>query len=249
MQVKTSNYKKKRKEKEWELFFPPFSFVFRTWPGRAIFKPTHKDSPPQRWRPPCPNAESGQRLGQPTSRIIARSVPIDSSLSSVSLSIRLYICGNIHRPPSLPRKNKRRRRNQSVNRSKPKKKEMGNCLRRESSTDWGGEDWGSALVTEKVGNSSNPENERLLGDRKACSSGTEMKIKITKKELEKLIGCGELQGLSVDQILSRLINASDHCELHHQQSWRPALRSIPEVNWVGSSWWWSMAWRTIWWPN
>ncbi|KAF9589023.1 hypothetical protein IFM89_018262 [Coptis chinensis] len=118
---------------------------------------------------------------------------------------------------------------------------MGNCLRHESSDIWCGEDWGSPLpqkLATKNGmynksrrNNSTAEEESLLGDdhKRNVPCTTEVKIKITKKELEELLGKVDVQGLSVEQVLSHLINASD--EYHtHQKSWRPALQSIPEVN-------------------
>ncbi|TXG67801.1 hypothetical protein EZV62_009076 [Acer yangbiense] len=58
---------------------------------------------------------------------------------------------------------------------------------------------------------------------------TEVKIKITKKQLEELLGRAELKQLSVQQVLAQLMNVSDRYETN-QRSWRPALQSIPEVN-------------------
>jgi|UniRef100_A0A2N9F043 hypothetical protein len=91
----------------------------------------------------------------------------------------------------------------------------------------------------------NMERQRLLGDMgafsKLSSSSTsssnhnsntrEVKIKITKKELEELVR-RDMQGLSVKQVLARLTEAADEDKyvLEHQRSWRPALQSIPEVN-------------------
>ncbi|KAK9269414.1 hypothetical protein L1049_001187 [Liquidambar formosana] len=57
----------------------------------------------------------------------------------------------------------------------------------------------------------------------------EVKIKITKKQLEELLGKVDVQGLSVQQVLAQLMSVSDRYE-SHQRSWRPALKSIPEVN-------------------
>ncbi|KAD2132543.1 hypothetical protein E3N88_41789 [Mikania micrantha] len=63
-------------------------------------------------------------------------------------------------------------------------------------------------------------------DRKTGT--TEVKIKISKKQLEKLLGQTDVQGLTVEQVLARLMSASDQFE-SHQRSWRPALKSIPEI--------------------
>ena len=62
------------------------------------------------------------------------------------------------------------------------------------------------------------------------TTSTTVKIKITKKQLKELLGKAEVKGLSVQQILSQLMNASgDHRSYEpQQQSWRPNLQSIPE---------------------
>jgi len=86
------------------------------------------------------------------------------------------------------------------------------------------------------------KEEGLLGDNNtgdftSCSptttttSTTKVKIKITKKQLEELIGKVEVKELSVEQILSMLMNGSSNdrsYEAHDQLSWRPNLQSIPE---------------------
>lgn len=109
---------------------------------------------------------------------------------------------------------------------------MGNCFRRDSSTVWAGhggdydddddEYWGSFTRPIHGG----LEKEGLL-----ASSIREIKIKISKKELEELVGRVEEHQFPRDQVLSRLINASQHCEeVLRQRSWRPRLQTIPEVN-------------------
>ncbi|KAG6755454.1 hypothetical protein POTOM_041280 [Populus tomentosa] len=62
------------------------------------------------------------------------------------------------------------------------------------------------------------------------TTSTTVKIKITKKQLKELLGKAEVKELSVQQILSQLVNASgDHRSYEpQQQSWRPNLQSIPE---------------------
>ncbi|KAH6764362.1 hypothetical protein C2S52_013309 [Perilla frutescens var. hirtella] len=94
---------------------------------------------------------------------------------------------------------------------------MGNCIRKESSTHWGGEEWGSF-----TSNSAN--SERLLSSAvgaPALPTGTEMKIKISKKQLEQLLKNVHVQDrVSPEQVLAQL--------LHHSPPWRPALHTIPE---------------------
>ncbi|XP_011009063.1 PREDICTED: uncharacterized protein LOC105114263 [Populus euphratica] len=111
---------------------------------------------------------------------------------------------------------------------------MGNCLRHES------QDFSGFDMQDKVMN--NIEEEGLLGDNNtgdfiSCSptttttTTTKVKIKITKKQLEELIGKVEVKELSVEQILSMLMNGSSNdrsYEAHDQLSWRPNLQSIPE---------------------
>ena len=124
---------------------------------------------------------------------------------------------------------------------------MGNCLRRKSSsTVWAGDDWGSLNASKNHHDAmfaeadhdhkgNNVERHRLLGNMSSSSASAgnnharEVKIKITKKELEELVN---MQGLSMEQVLARLAEAADDSkyELERQRSWRPALQSIPEVN-------------------
>ncbi|KAF2288759.1 hypothetical protein GH714_012266 [Hevea brasiliensis] len=116
---------------------------------------------------------------------------------------------------------------------------MGNCLRHESSMQWGGDDWGSP-VPERFFSSSgssrpdnkvmNIEEEELLGDDErlltsSTTSSTEVKIKITKKQLEELLGRVDMKELSVEQVLAQLMNVSSHQYESHQRSWTPNLQS------------------------
>lgn len=80
------------------------------------------------------------------------------------------------------------------------------------------------------------EEDSLIAENKGSSSfssspasSTEVKVKITKKQLEELLGRMEVQGLTMHQVLQHLMNVSDRFETH-QRSWRPALQSIPEIN-------------------
>ncbi|KAL5804129.1 hypothetical protein ACOSQ3_030929 [Xanthoceras sorbifolium] len=133
---------------------------------------------------------------------------------------------------------------------------MGNCLRHgsssSSSVQWGGDDWGSSSARSGRGRDHDNDNDNYLHEGmkmvdqkegeeglilddsdsfKASTTKTrmEVKIKITKKQLEELLGRAELKQLSVQQVLAQLMNVSDRYETH-QRSWRPALQSIPEVN-------------------
>ncbi|KAI5656785.1 hypothetical protein M9H77_25578 [Catharanthus roseus] len=128
---------------------------------------------------------------------------------------------------------------------------MGNCIRRldNSSMVWaagvGDDEWESAAVVVSryhgIGNYDddhiiNGEKQGLLVDHhhhhhEATGGGgsREIKIKITKKQLEELVGRAADQ--KQDPVLSRLIYAGQRCEfLSSQRSWRPRLQSIPEVN-------------------
>ncbi|PON51508.1 hypothetical protein PanWU01x14_215900 [Parasponia andersonii] len=110
---------------------------------------------------------------------------------------------------------------------------------------WGGEDWGSPVADHRRGEMTKramdieEEKGLLKVDQKGfigttasnITSSTEVKIKITKKQLEELLGKVDVKDMSVQQVLAQLISVSDRCQttsLH--RSWRPALQSIPEVN-------------------
>lgn len=106
---------------------------------------------------------------------------------------------------------------------------MGNCIRKDSSTQWGGENWGSETLfsdrrTETQSMNIEEENS-LLKD--SSDLRKEVKIKITKKQLGQMLIKADIQGLSVHQILAQLMNVGDRFESHHL-SWTPALQSIPE---------------------
>ncbi|KAK7412665.1 hypothetical protein VNO78_04198 [Psophocarpus tetragonolobus] len=124
---------------------------------------------------------------------------------------------------------------------------MGNCCATDSSTNWGGDDWGSTSFKRRMSSRKvfdeingvslgNVEKEKLLGALRASSDANgKVKIKISKKELEKLLGGkenqhGEEGHASAEEVLARLIHARDHAsnEYHHHRHWRPVLQSIPE---------------------
>ncbi|XVE50630.1 hypothetical protein DITRI_Ditri01bG0178900 [Diplodiscus trichospermus] len=129
---------------------------------------------------------------------------------------------------------------------------MGNCLRHHSSSKWAGDDWGTSAANDEddgffvyetgrdtceYKSAINIKEKGLIGNHQkngftSSSPATtinEVKVKITKKQLEELLGRADVKELSVQQVLARLINVSDQYEAD-QRSWRPALQSIPEVN-------------------
>ncbi|XP_047307260.1 uncharacterized protein LOC124910633 [Impatiens glandulifera] len=127
---------------------------------------------------------------------------------------------------------------------------MGNCLiRRESAMLWAGEDWGFPSASEEedelfsCGNGEimlNSDESREKEKKKVHelfshsppatkTKTTEVKIRITKKQLEELLGKVDVQGIPVEQVLEQLMSVSDRFETN-QRSWRPALQSIPEIN-------------------
>ncbi|CAI9756999.1 unnamed protein product [Fraxinus pennsylvanica] len=105
---------------------------------------------------------------------------------------------------------------------------MGNCIRKESSTQWGGENWGSETPFSDHKTETQPMNIEENSLRKVSSAlGKEVKIKITKKQLEEMLIKADIQGLSAHQILAQLMNDRGRFESHHR-SWTPAQQSIPE---------------------
>ncbi|MCD7464123.1 hypothetical protein HAX54_052167 [Datura stramonium] len=110
---------------------------------------------------------------------------------------------------------------------------MGNCIRKESSMQWGGEDWGFPSPEPETNKDGfcHRKMMKLEEDQLLIHSSTpivkEVKVKITKKQLSELMGKADVQDLSVHQLLTQLITVSERFELHHH-SWRPALQSIPE---------------------
>ncbi|XP_022139678.1 uncharacterized protein LOC111010526 [Momordica charantia] len=96
---------------------------------------------------------------------------------------------------------------------------MGNCLRRDGAAErWAGEEWGF-LAEEKQGSAAAP-----------TAAATEVKIKITKKQLEELLGKADVKGLSVQQVLAQLIAVGDQFHESRHRPWRPVLQSIPEMD-------------------
>ncbi|GMJ15953.1 hypothetical protein like AT3G20340 [Hibiscus trionum] len=116
---------------------------------------------------------------------------------------------------------------------------MGNCLRRQSSTQWAGDDWGTSAASAGFSDARAEEKGLVRNHQKdgfITTSSTpiptthEVKVKITKKQLEELLGRVDVNELSVHQVLAQLINVSNQYDEANQRSWRPKLQSIPEVN-------------------
>ncbi|MFS7940676.1 hypothetical protein Hanom_Chr05g00467251 [Helianthus anomalus] len=107
---------------------------------------------------------------------------------------------------------------------------MGNCVRKDSGNQR--ESPVSSPEKPKLSRKRSVAADEDSGDR-FCSSDvkkptTEVKIKITKKQLEELLGMKEMHGLTLEQVLARLMNGGDRVFESNQRSWRPALPSIPE---------------------
>ncbi|KAK4753275.1 hypothetical protein SAY87_022073 [Trapa incisa] len=108
---------------------------------------------------------------------------------------------------------------------------MGNCCIRRS-TVWAGDDWSGSEVS-SVG-----DHAKRRGASNSvsppCSGQRTVKIKMTKKELEKLLKEVDMDSMSLEQIITRLsVAAGDDFSFTNdcrRRPWRPALPSIPEVN-------------------
>lgn len=123
---------------------------------------------------------------------------------------------------------------------------MGNCIcvvdkttgeslnkrrrRRRSTVFHDEDDYGEKLLGETVTSSSSSSSSSSCVRR-------EIKIRMTKKELEDLMRNIDLKSLTAEEILSKLlfdggnqIGFAVDLSNHHQQPWRPALQSIPEMD-------------------
>ncbi|GAA0169685.1 hypothetical protein LIER_24114 [Lithospermum erythrorhizon] len=61
-------------------------------------------------------------------------------------------------------------------------------------------------------------------------NGIEVKIKISKKKLQELVNMGNIEGLTIQQMIVQLMDVGNKYEPQHHKSWRPALQSIPETD-------------------
>ncbi|XVF40745.1 hypothetical protein PTKIN_Ptkin01aG0139900 [Pterospermum kingtungense] len=111
---------------------------------------------------------------------------------------------------------------------------MGNCIRREKSSWADDDDWGSLVSTHRQvddGEINIMEKEKLLCDQPDANT-REVKITISKKELEQLIHKVNMQGLNLEQVLARMVKGEDTYiyEVEDHRLWKPMLQSIPELN-------------------
>ena len=105
---------------------------------------------------------------------------------------------------------------------------MGNCCRRESATVW-------ATVDECY---DEPSPRKHPPMEKECPLGADsiaptplhdqVRIKITKRELEELLASARVHDMPVDRVFSQLINGVNQSHVLRQRSWEPSLHSIAE---------------------
>ncbi|PWA66818.1 hypothetical protein CTI12_AA130760 [Artemisia annua] len=81
---------------------------------------------------------------------------------------------------------------------------MGNCIKKDSGEQWGGEYWGSPA--------NSPARSLLSGD----------------PSQEMCFSTDPFEETGKNKVLNLLINGGDGGLDLNQQSWRPALQSIPE---------------------
>ncbi|KAK8953954.1 hypothetical protein KSP39_PZI001978 [Platanthera zijinensis] len=103
---------------------------------------------------------------------------------------------------------------------------MGNCLRRLPST--------SRAAGDDTDKSDSLIEKNEVGDstilhRKGEIASTEVRIRISKKQLEELLRRAEVKGLDARDLMLDLINVSlgNSIDAHGHQ-WRPVLNSIAE---------------------
>lgn len=127
---------------------------------------------------------------------------------------------------------------------------MGNCIcvTEKTTTSWSGDDSGSYNKRRSRRRSTvvhhDDDGEKLLGETSNVTTSSsssscgrrEIKIRMTKKELEDLMRNIGLKSLTAEEILSKLIfDGGDQIGFsavdisNHHQPWKPALQSIPEI--------------------
>ncbi|XP_008812629.2 uncharacterized protein LOC103723488 [Phoenix dactylifera] len=113
---------------------------------------------------------------------------------------------------------------------------MGNCIDREKAVTWvDDEDWELeespmqyCSVKEKARAAVQKEEKGLYEGEGGVGSTTEVKVKITKKQLEELLQRVEGKGLPIQQVLKDLLSMDEVALQERARHWRPALQSIPE---------------------
>lgn len=123
---------------------------------------------------------------------------------------------------------------------------MGNCIKKESSMEWGGDDWSDDYSPpENKMNQNNYDDydmSRSLAtnddftDNLKEPAAKQVKLKITRKQLEQVLKLTKTnttiqQGVSVEQaLLAHFINSNLQSSNQTQtRSWRPDLPTIAEV--------------------
>ncbi|KAJ0983130.1 hypothetical protein J5N97_011385 [Dioscorea zingiberensis] len=97
---------------------------------------------------------------------------------------------------------------------------MGNCIHGRPATWADDEEW------------EEEEEEMMMGEMREkeikMEPSKEVKIKITKKQLEELLHKADMQGLPLQQALMLLMSVGDAGVTENDRHWRPVLQSIPE---------------------
>ncbi|MQL87413.1 hypothetical protein Taro_019960 [Colocasia esculenta] len=119
---------------------------------------------------------------------------------------------------------------------------MGNCMRvqpAECGVDDDGEYWEWAEGDHRrrhLGREFAVEEEKvelLMGDGvavQAATAGTEVRIKLSRRKLEELLGKADAQRLPLGLVLARMaFDMEGRASLRRGRHWRPALHNIPEV--------------------
>lgn len=112
---------------------------------------------------------------------------------------------------------------------------MGNCIDRQRAASWAEDDdvcddderaWASS--EESVNSQEDDEIEKNGRDTSSggTTTTTEVKIKITKKQLEKLLKQVDGKDLTIQEVLADLMSS----EVDTGRHWKPALQSIPEAS-------------------
>ena len=111
---------------------------------------------------------------------------------------------------------------------------MGNCIDRERAASWVDdydEDWGSEESTSPVSYNNKCEHPKYSSSREGVPSTTEVKIKTTKKQLEKLLRNVDGKFPTVQELLADLMSSGNACIKEDAgRHWKPALQSIPEAS-------------------
>ncbi|WOH04197.1 hypothetical protein DCAR_0623606 [Daucus carota subsp. sativus] len=122
---------------------------------------------------------------------------------------------------------------------------MGNCIKKQSSMEWGGDDWSEDYsdISDKKTNLHRHNNDddynsikektgSLAPNDGELKEPKQVKLKITRKQLEQVLKLTktDIQGVSVEELLAHLINGGiDDVQSNQTRSWRPELPTITEL--------------------